>query len=46
VSEARQRATNRNPTEADGPQMVELLSKAFRRWPAFELQAPALDHLR
>jgi GNAT superfamily N-acetyltransferase len=26
--------------------MVELLSRAFRRWPAFELPVPPLEHLR
>ena len=39
-------ATIRNATEADEPQMVELLFRAFHRWPAFEIDVPAVEHLR
>ena len=46
MSEAGARARIRNPTEADGPQMAELLSRAFQGWPAFETHVPALEHLR
>ena len=43
MSEAAARATIRNPTETDGPQMVELLLRAFQRWPGFEIPVPALE---
>jgi hypothetical protein len=46
MSETRPRATIRNAREADWPQMVQLLSRAFHRWPAFELSVPPLEHLR
>ena len=46
MSEAGSLATIRNATEADEPQMVELLFRAFHRWPAFEIDVPAIDHLR
>jgi hypothetical protein len=36
----------RNASEADQPELVKLLLRAFRRWPAFEIQVPALEHLR
>ena len=36
----------RNAGEADVPQMVELLLRAFQRWPAFEIEVPAIEHLR
>jgi len=40
------RAKVRNASEADQPQMLQLLRRAFPRWPAFEIQVPALEHLR
>jgi GNAT superfamily N-acetyltransferase len=46
AGEATPRATTRNVTEADEPRVVQLLSRAFRRWPAFELPVPPLEHLR
>ena len=46
MSEVVPQATIRNANEADGPLMVELLFRAFRRWPAFELEVPTLEHLR
>jgi len=46
VSEAMRGARVRNAREADEPEMVDLLSRAFRRWPAFEIQVPPLEHLR
>ena len=46
MSETRPRATIRNAREADWPQMVDLLFRAFHRWPAFELSVPPLEHLR
>ena len=46
MTESVPRATTRNAGEADEPQMVELLFRAFRRWPAFELPVPPLEHLR
>ena len=46
MSESVSRATIRNVGDADEPQTVELLSRAFRRWPAFELPVPPLEHLR
>jgi hypothetical protein len=36
----------RNAREADVPEMVELLFRAFERWPAFDLGVTAIDHLR
>ena len=36
----------RNAVEADASQMVELLFRAFKRWPAFEIDVPAIEHLR
>jgi len=36
----------RNAREADEPEMLELLFRAFQRWPAFEIQVPPLEHLR
>jgi hypothetical protein len=38
--------TVRNPGETDEAQIVELLSRAFRRWPQFEIPVPAVEHLR
>ncbi len=46
MGEAKQRATVRNASEADEPQMLELLSRAFGRWPAFELNVTPLEHMR
>ena len=46
MSEADRRAAIRNAGEADGPQMLELLFRAFHRWPAFEIHVPAIEHLR
>lgn len=46
MSETEARATIRNAAPDDAPQMVELLSRAFRGWPAFELPASPLEHLR
>ena len=46
MCEEMDRAAIRNPSEADEPQMVELLLKVFPRWPAFAIETPALDHLR
>ena len=36
----------RNAVEADAAQMVELLFRAFKRWPAFELFESPVEHLR
>jgi hypothetical protein len=36
----------RNADEADVPQMVENLLRAFQGWPAFEIEVPAIEHLR
>ena len=38
--------TVRNPGETDEAQIVELLSRAFHRWPRFEIPVPAIEHLR
>lgn len=38
--------TVRNPDESDEAQILELLSRAFRRWPQFELPVSTLEHLR
>ncbi len=45
MSEPVPRATFRNPSEADGPQLLDLLFRAFHRWPQFELEATPLDHV-
>jgi hypothetical protein len=39
------RATFRNPREADGPQLLDLLFRAFPRWPQFELDVSPLEHV-
>ena len=36
----------RNAVEADAAQMVELLFRALKRWPAFELFESPVEHLR
>lgn len=36
----------RNPGEDDEAQILELLSRAFRRWPQFEIPVSAAEHLR
>ena len=36
----------RNASEADEPQIVELLFKAFQRWPQFEIPTSPIEHLR
>jgi GNAT superfamily N-acetyltransferase len=46
MSEADRRATVRNASGDDELEMLELLFRAFRRWPAFEIQVPPLEHLR
>jgi hypothetical protein len=46
LSEAVRGATIRNAFEADEPQMVELLLRAFHRWPTFPIDVPAIEHLR
>jgi len=46
VNESNPRGTIRNSGEADEPRMVELLFRAFGRWPGFEIQVSPLDHLR
>jgi len=46
VSESVRRASVRNAREGDEAQMVELLLGAFDQWPAFELEVPAVEHLR
>jgi GNAT superfamily N-acetyltransferase len=46
MGESSPELTVRNPGEADQAQIVELLSRAFRRWPKFEIPVPALEHLR
>jgi len=38
--------TVRNPGEADQAQIVELLSRAFHRWPQFEIPVSPIEHLR
>ena len=45
MSEQGPRTTFRNPNEADGPQLVDLLQRAFHRWPQFELEVPPLEHV-
>jgi hypothetical protein len=45
MSEPGPRATFRNPCEADGPQLLDLLLRVFGRWPKFEIQVPPLEHL-
>jgi hypothetical protein len=46
MTESIPQLTVRNPGEADEAQIVELLSRAFRRWPEFEIPASAIEHLR
>ena len=46
MSEADSRATIRNATGADELELLELLFRAFQRWPAFEIPVPPLEHLR
>jgi len=46
MSGASGRTTVRNASEADELEMLELLFRAFHRWPAFEIQVPPLEHLR
>ena len=36
----------RDAVEADVSQMLELLFRAFQRWPALETQVPPVEHLR
>ncbi len=38
--------TVRNPDEADEAQMIDLLMRAFHRWPQFEIPVPSIEHLR
>jgi hypothetical protein len=46
MSASRPELTVRNPGEADQAQIVELLLRAFRRWPQFEIPVSPLEHLR
>jgi GNAT superfamily N-acetyltransferase len=46
MSEAVRGATIRNAVEADEPKMLELMLRAFHRWPAFPIDVPAVEHLR
>ena len=46
ASEAVRGARVRNAREEDEPEMVELLLRTFHRWPAFEIDVPAIEHLR
>lgn len=46
MSDTVSRAAIRNPEEGDWPQILELLVRAFQRWPAFELPVSPLEHLR
>ena len=46
MSEAVRGARVRNAVEADEAQMVQLLLRAFHRWPALPIEVPALEHLR
>jgi len=46
MSESIPELTVRNPSEADEAQLIELLSRAFPRWPQFEIPVPAIEHLR
>jgi GNAT superfamily N-acetyltransferase len=46
MSESDSRVTFRNPGEADEPQLLELLTRVFRRWPRFEIPVSAREHLR
>jgi hypothetical protein len=45
MSEPGPRATFRNPSEADAPQLLDLLLRVFHRWPKFEIEVPPLEHL-
>jgi hypothetical protein len=38
--------TVRTAREGEEPEMVELLLRAFHRWPAFPIEVPAVEHLR
>jgi hypothetical protein len=46
MTESQSRAAIRNPDSSDEPEMLELLLRAFRRWPEFEIPVPAIEHLR
>ena len=46
ASEAVRGARVRNARKEDEPEMVDLLLRAFDRWPAFEIEMPAIEHLR
>jgi ribosomal protein S18 acetylase RimI-like enzyme len=46
MAEEVDRGTIRNASEADQPKMLELLFRAFERWPAFAIDLPAIEHLR
>jgi hypothetical protein len=46
MSDLRAELTVRNPGEADEAQLVELLRRAFSRWPHFEIPESAAEHLR
>ena len=46
MSELGSRTTIRNPADSDEPQMVELLSRVFQRWPEFEIPVTDVEHLR
>ena len=46
MAEEVDRGRIRNASEPDQPKMLELLLRAFRRWPEFEIPVPALEHLR
>ena len=46
VRETARLVTIRNGGEADQLEMLELLLRVFRRWPAFELSVAPLEHLR
>ena len=46
MSESILELTVRNPGEADEAQMIDLLMRAFHRWPQFEIPVPAIEHFR
>jgi len=46
MSEADGRAAIHIGSEADPTEMLDLLFRVFRQWPAFEIQVPAIEHLR
>jgi GNAT superfamily N-acetyltransferase len=46
MSESTPELEVRNPGEADEGQLLELLLRAFERWPQFEIPVSAIEHLR